>query len=76
MIRNVLLSGVSGSIDSSIGGVDNGAFIMAVKDTFNFNASAYGFSFSGVTSVLYVCAIALACVAIMTIVYNKTYRRG
>lgn len=76
MIRNVLLSGVTGSIDSSIGGVDNGAFITAVKDTFSFNASAYGFSFSGVTSVLYVCAIALACVAIMTIVYNKTYRRG
>ena len=75
MIRNVLLSGITESIDSSIGGLDNGAFITAVKDTFSFNASCFGTSFSGMTSALYVCAIALVCIAVMTVVYNRTYKK-
>lgn len=75
MIKNVLLSGIADSIDASIGGVDNGAFMSAVKDTFNFNASAFGADFSQANSVIYVCVIAVICIAVMTVAYNKTYRR-
>lgn len=75
LIRNTLLSGIADSIDSSIGGLDNGMFISAVKDTFNFNVNAFGTSFSGLWSVLYVGVFALLCIAVMTVVYNKTYRR-
>ena len=75
LIKNVLLSGIADSIDASIGGVDNGAFMSAVKDTFNFNASAFGADFSQANSVIYVCVIAVICIAVMTVAYNKTYRR-
>ena len=75
LIRNILLSGITKSIDSSIGGVDNGAFISAVKDTFSFNAHAFGTSFSGANSVLYVGIIALVCIAAMMVVYSKTYKK-
>ncbi len=75
LIRNILLSGIANNIDSSIGGVDNGAFISAVKDTFSFNAHAFGTDFSGMNSVLYVGIFALICIAAMMVVYSKTYKK-
>lgn len=75
MIRNVLLSGIADSINNDINGLDNGAFISAIKDTFSFNASSFGIDFQLSTSVLYVAIIALISIAAMTVLYNKTYRR-
>ena len=75
MFRNVLLSGLAEKIDSTIGGLDNGAFISAMKETFSFNAKSFGYSFGNSASVVYICIIALICVAAMTVVYNKTYKR-
>ena len=75
MIRNVLLTGIADKINADIDGVDGGAFISAIKDTFTFNASSFGIDFHLSTSVLYVAAIALICIAAMTVLYNKTYRR-
>lgn len=75
LIRNILLSGIAEKIDSSIGGLDNGAFIEAIKDTFSFNASAFGSNFSGIQSVIYVSIFALVCIAGMVIAYNRTYKR-
>ena len=75
LIRNILLSGITENIDSTIGGVDNGAFISAVKDTFSFNAHAFGTNFTGMNSVLYVGVFALVCIAAMMVVYSKTYKK-
>ena len=75
LIRNILLTGVADSMNSSINGLDNGAFVSAVKDTFSFNASAFGTTFSGTYSVIYIAVIALVCIAAMTVLYNKTYMR-
>lgn len=75
LIRKKLLSGIAEKIDSSIGGLDNGAFIEAIKDTFSFNASAFGSNFSGIQSVIYVSIFALVCIAGMVIAYNRTYKR-
>jgi multidrug/hemolysin transport system permease protein len=75
MIRKVLLSGIADSINNDINGLDNGAFISAIKDTFSFNASSFGIDFQLSTSVLYVAIIALISIAAMTMLYNKTYRR-
>ena len=75
MLKNVLLSGVADSINSDINGLDGGEFISSIKDVFSFNASSFGFDFQTATSVLYVAAIALLCIALMTVLYNKTYRR-
>ena len=75
LIRNVLLSGVVDSIDSSIGGLDNGLFSDAIRETFSFNATAFGTSFSGSNSVVYVGVIALVCIVAMMVAYSKTYKR-
>ena len=75
MIKNVLLTGIADSINADINGLDGGAFIGAIKDTFSFTASSFGIDFQLSTSVLYVAVIALVCIAVMTLLYNKTYRR-
>ena len=75
MIKNVLLTGIADSINADINGLDGGAFIGAIKDTFSFTASSFGIDFQLSTSVLYVVVIALVCIAAMTFLYNKTYRR-
>ena len=76
LIRNVLLSGVADNINTSIGGLDNGAFISAVKETFSFNALTFGNTCTGTVSVIYVAAAALLCIAAMTVIYNKTYKKN
>ncbi len=76
LIRNVLLSGVADNINTSIGGLDNGAFISAVKETFSFNALTFGNTCTGTVSVIYVVAAALLCIAAMTVIYNKTYKKN
>ena len=75
MMRNVLLSGVADSINSDINGLDGGAFISAIKDTFSFNAHTFGSAFTMTNSVIYIGIIALICIGAMTVAYNKTYRR-
>ena len=75
MIKNVLLTGIADSINADINGLDGGALIGAIKDTFSFNASSFGIDFQLSTSVLYVAVIALVCIAAMTLLYNKMYRR-
>ena len=75
LIRNVLLSGIAENIDSSIGGLDNGAFISGIKDVFSFNAGAFGYNFSNATSILYVGIIAALCIVVMMAAYSRTYKR-
>lgn len=75
MLRNVLLSGVTESINSDINGLDNGAFVTAIKEVFSFNAKSFGTTFTGAGSTLYILVIALVCIVLMTLAYNKTYKR-
>ena len=75
MIRNVLLTGVAESINSDINGLDNGAFLTAIKDVFSFSAKSFGTTFSATGSTIYILIIALVCIAAMTLAYNKTYKR-
>ena len=74
-VRNILLSGITDSINSDINGLDGGAFISAIKDTFSFNAHSFGLDFTMQSSVIYIAVIALVCIVAMTVAYNKTYRR-
>lgn len=75
MLRKYLLTGVTDSINSDINGLDNGAFISAVKDVFSFNATSFGKSFTASGSTFYILMIAIVCIVAMTIAYNRTYKR-
>ena len=53
----------------------NGLFISKLKEAFSFQARAFGMTFESTASILYVAAVAAVCIVLMTVVYNKTYRR-
>lgn len=75
MLRNALLSGVADSINNDINGLDNGVFITEIKEVFSFNAKSFGTTYTAIGSTVYILTLALVCIALMTIAYNKTYKR-
>jgi multidrug/hemolysin transport system permease protein len=75
LFRNSILNGVLDSMNTSIGGLDNGLFVSAVKDSFSFGASFMGKTVSLSTTIIYVGAFALFCIVAMIIAYSKSYKR-
>ncbi|MBR6308909.1 MAG: ABC transporter permease [Lachnospiraceae bacterium] len=75
MFRNVMLNGILDHMNGKIGGLDNGAFVDAVKNAFTFQATLgeKAFSFGG--SGVYVVAIAAVCSVVCMIIYSKNYKR-
>lgn len=75
LLRNNLLTGILETLDSKIGGVDGGAFVVAVKDAFNFKAFLLGNSLDQHQMYLYIAITFALSIAIMIFIYNKTYKR-
>lgn len=74
-IRNILMRGVMDSMDSSIGGLDEGMFMDVIKDSFSFNARMFENNISMSGSITYIFIVTLVSIVIMTFAYSKTYRR-
>ncbi len=74
-IRNILMRGVMDSMDSSIGGLDEGMFMDVIKDSFSFNARMFENNISMRGSITYIFIVTLVSIVIMTFAYSKTYRR-
>ena len=62
-------------MNSSIGGVDNGMFISALKESMTFNAVVFDKAFSVNTMCLYVVAFPLVSLAAMVFCYPKVYKK-
>lgn len=75
LLRNNLLNGILENIDRSIGGVDEGLFVDAIKECFNFSAYLFGNTLSVGDMYLYILAILALSIVGMIAVYNKTYKR-
>ena len=75
LLRNTLLNGIADEMNSSIGGVDNGMFINAIKESMTFNAVIFEKTFSVNTMCLYVLAFTLVSLAVMVFCYTKVYKK-
>lgn len=75
LLRNTLLNGIADEMNSSIGGVDNGMFIDAIKESMTFNAVIFEKTFSVNTMCLYVLAFTLVSLAVMVFCYTKVYKK-
>ncbi len=76
LFRNSILNGLCDSINTSIGGLDNGLFVSTIKDSFTFNASFLGNAVSISNTLLYIGLFAVCCIAAMVILYSRTYKRA
>lgn len=74
-LRNLLMNGLLGHMDSSLGGVDNGMFVSTIKNLFGFNAHMFNKSVSISGSLIYVVAVIGLCIVAQTILFSKTYRK-
>lgn len=75
VVRNILMRGVLENFDRSMGGLDNGLFTEAIKDSFSFNSMMFGDKLSVGQSLMYVAGVCIVCMIVMTAVYTKTYKR-
>ena len=74
-IRNILMSGVMNSFDSSIAGVDGGMFLESIRNSFSFNARMFENNIGMKGSIIYIGAFTLVSIVVMIFSYSKTYRR-
>ena len=75
LLRNTLLKGILENIDTSIGGIDEGAFVSSVRDIFTFRAFMFGRTLEVSGMCLYILgAFAISLIA-MTVLYSKRYKK-
>ena len=75
LFRNLMLNGILDSVNTSIGGLDNGVFAEELKRIFSFKADLFGSSLSAGNMLTYVAAATLICITAMTLIYGKIYKR-
>ena len=75
LLRNSLLNGIADQMNSSIGGVDNGIFIDALKESMTFNANVFEKALSVNTMCIYVLVFTLISLIAMVVLYTRVYKK-
>ena len=75
LLRNVLLNGLLGHVDSSIGGLDNGGFVQTLREIFTFKADMFGSSLNTTAMITFVLAILTVSLIVMVCTYSKNYKK-
>jgi multidrug/hemolysin transport system permease protein len=76
LLRNMLLNGVLNEMNNSIGGVDNGAFVDAIRQSMTFNASLFEKSLPVNTMCIYGCIFTLISLLAMIFFYTRVYKKN
>ena len=75
LLRNVLLNGLLGHVDSGIGGLDRGEFVRTLKDVFTFKADMFGSSLNVPAMLTFVLVILTVSLFTMVWTYSKNYKK-
>lgn len=75
LYKNVLMSGLLDSINETIGGLDNGAFVDGMREGFSLEIKMFGNTMSITNNVMYIGVIMIVCVIAMICIYPKVYKR-
>lgn len=75
LLRNALMGGILDHIDENIGGLDNGAFVNAIRDTFTFKARMFGSAMDSGRMVIYTAALIVVSIGVMIVMYSKRYKK-
>lgn len=75
LLRNILMNGILGNMNESIGGIDEGMTVETIKEVFTFKAYLFGQNLSMNSSVIYVVAGIVLCIGISVIIYQTNYKR-
>ncbi|MBO6090434.1 MAG: ABC transporter permease [Lachnospiraceae bacterium] len=76
LLRNMLLTGCLDEMNRSIGGVDNGVFVDAIRQSMTFNASVFEKSLPVNVMCIYVGIFTLLSLLVMIFLYTRVYKKN
>ena len=76
LLRNMLLTGCLNEMNRSIGGVDNGAFVDAIRQSMTFNASIFEKSLPVNAMCIYIGIFTLLSLLVMICLYTRVYKKN
>lgn len=75
LYRNALMNPILNRIDEAIGGVDEGAFVAEMRNTFSFKGNLAGHAVGQTGEVLYVLGFLALCIVLISVIYPRVYRK-
>lgn len=75
MIRNFCLNGLLDHMNGEINGLDGGAFVEALQESFSFNGVMGSQKLTMTQTGLYVAAFTVVLLVLISVVYSKAYKK-
>ena len=76
ILRNILLNGLLEHINTSLQGVDQGMFVLSLKDYFSFKAKLF-YGYLNMNKMLgYILGVILFCIVAQIMIYSGSYKRS
>ena len=76
MLRNILLNGLLEHINTSLQGVDQGMFVLSLKDYFSFKAKLFHGYLDMNKMLGYILGVILFCIVAQIMIYSGSYKRS
>ena len=76
MLRNILLNGLLEHINTSLAGVDQGMFVLSLKEYFSFQAKLFHGYLDMNKMLGYILGVILLCIVAQTMIYSGSYKKN
>ena len=76
MLRNILLNGLLEHINTSLAGVDQGMFVLSLKEYFSFQAKLFHGYLDMNKMLEYILGVILFCIVAQIMIYSVSYKKN
>ena len=76
MLRNILLNGLLEHINTSLAGVDQGMFVLSLKEYFTFQAKLFKGYLDMNKMLEYILGVILFCIVAQILIYSGSYKKN
>ena len=76
MLRNILLNGLLEHINTSLQGVDQGMFVLSLKEYFTFQAKLFKGYLDMNKMLEYILGVILFCIVAQIMIYSRSYKKN
>ena len=76
MLRNILLNGLLDHINTSLQGVDQGMFVLSLKEYFTFQAKLFNGYLDMNKMLEYILGVILFCIVAQIMIYSGSYKKN
>ena len=76
MLRNILLNGLLEHINTSLQGVDQGMFVLSLKEYFTFQAKLFNGYLDMNKMLGYILGVILFCIVAQIVIYSGSYKKN